>query len=54
MNLSLVSEGYVGLAQCARLADAGNHVVCTDIDEKKFDGLRKASSRPVGPVISRK
>lgn len=35
MKVTVFGSGYVGLVTGACLADAGNHVVCVDIDEKK-------------------
>src|SRR6202035_569134 len=33
-------SGYVGLVTGACLADAGNHVVCVDVDERKIEMLK--------------
>jgi len=41
MRISIIGTGYVGLVQGACLADAGNHVICMDIDEVKVTNLRK-------------
>ncbi|MHA7834441.1 MAG: UDP-glucose dehydrogenase family protein [Algiphilus sp.] len=40
MKISVFGSGYVGLVTAACLADAGNHVVCVDIDAAKIDRLR--------------
>src|SRR5574339_281539 len=36
MNVTVIGTGYVGLVTGACLADAGNHVFCLDVDEKKI------------------
>jgi UDPglucose 6-dehydrogenase len=40
MQIAVIGTGYVGLVTGACLAEAGNHVVCTDVDEGKLAGLR--------------
>ncbi len=40
MKISVVGTGYVGLVTGACLADAGNHVLCLDLDETKINILR--------------
>ena len=40
MRISIFGSGYVGLVTGACLADAGNHVVCVDIDEGKIERLK--------------
>jgi UDPglucose 6-dehydrogenase len=39
MNVTVIGTGYVGLVTGACLADAGNHVFCLDLDEKKIATL---------------
>ncbi|MEO1840680.1 MAG: 2-dehydropantoate 2-reductase N-terminal domain-containing protein, partial [Pseudomonadota bacterium] len=39
MRISVIGAGYVGLVSGACLADAGNHVTCIDVDEKKITDL---------------
>jgi UDPglucose 6-dehydrogenase len=39
MNVSVIGTGYVGLVTGACLADAGNHVLCLDVDAKKIARL---------------
>jgi UDPglucose 6-dehydrogenase len=39
MDVTIFGTGYVGLVTGACLADAGNHVVCVDIDSAKIDAL---------------
>lgn len=41
MKVSVFGSGYVGLTTAACLAEAGNHVVCVDVDEAKVDALRR-------------
>ncbi len=46
MKVTIVGSGYVGLVTGTCLADAGNHVICVDIDAEKVAGL----SRGVCPI----
>ncbi len=39
MRVTIFGSGYVGLVTGACLADAGNHVVCVDVDQSKIDRL---------------
>src|SRR5271154_4916745 len=41
MRVTIFGSGYVGLVTGACLADAGNHVVCVDIDERKVAMLKR-------------
>src|SRR5579862_4918045 len=41
MKVTIFGSGYVGLVTGACLAEAGNHVVCVDIDEQKVAGLNR-------------
>src|SRR3954465_5149978 len=41
MRVTIFGSGYVGLVTGACLADAGNDVLCVDIDAKKIDGLKQ-------------
>jgi UDPglucose 6-dehydrogenase len=41
MRVSLIGTGYVGLVTGACLADAGNDVLCHDLDRAKIERLRK-------------
>jgi len=40
MRVTIFGSGYVGLVTGACLAEAGNHVVCVDVDEKKIARLQ--------------
>src|SRR3984885_9478850 len=46
MRITIFGSGYVGLVTGACLADAGNHVVCVDVDRRKVEML----SAGVGPI----
>jgi UDPglucose 6-dehydrogenase len=41
MRVSIFGSGYVGLVTGACLADAGNHVVCVDVDQRKVAMLKQ-------------
>lgn len=41
MKISVFGTGYVGLVQGAVLADAGHHVICIDVDQRKVDQLKQ-------------
>ncbi len=41
MRITIFGSGYVGLVTGACLADAGNHVVCVDVDERKVAMLQQ-------------
>jgi UDPglucose 6-dehydrogenase len=41
MRITIFGSGYVGLVTGACLADAGNNVVCVDVDERKIDMLKR-------------
>ena len=41
MKVTIFGSGYVGLVTAACLADAGNHIVCVDVDRRKIDMLRR-------------
>jgi UDPglucose 6-dehydrogenase len=41
MRVTVFGSGYVGLVTGACLADAGNHVVCVDVDEGKISRLKR-------------
>lgn len=43
MKVTVFGSGYVGLVTGACLADAGNQVICVDIDEKKVTQLNSGS-----------
>jgi UDPglucose 6-dehydrogenase len=40
MKICVVGIGYVGLVSAGCFAEAGNDVVCVDVDEKKIAGLK--------------
>src|ERR1044071_3308228 len=39
MRVTIFGSGYVGLVTGACLADAGNHVICVDVDARKIERL---------------
>jgi UDPglucose 6-dehydrogenase len=41
MRITIFGSGYVGLVTGACLADAGNHVVCVDVDQRKTAMLQQ-------------
>jgi UDPglucose 6-dehydrogenase len=41
MRVTIFGSGYVGLVTGACLAEAGNHVICVDVDKAKIDRLNK-------------
>src|SRR5580698_3773203 len=41
MRITIFGSGYVGLVTGACLADAGNDVVCVDVDERKIAMLKR-------------
>jgi UDPglucose 6-dehydrogenase len=41
MRVTIFGSGYVGLVTGACLADAGNHVVCVDVDEERVERLNR-------------
>lgn len=41
MRITIFGSGYVGLVTGACLADAGNHVVCMDVDARKVEMLNQ-------------
>jgi UDPglucose 6-dehydrogenase len=41
MRITIFGSGYVGLVTGACLADAGNHVLCVDVDERKTAMLKR-------------
>src|ERR1700721_2201247 len=41
MKITIFGSGYVGLVTGACLADAGNQVVCVDVDERKIAMLER-------------
>jgi UDPglucose 6-dehydrogenase len=41
VNVTIFGTGYVGLVTGACFADAGNHVLCVDVDREKIDLLNR-------------
>ncbi|HUP88308.1 MAG TPA: UDP-glucose 6-dehydrogenase, partial [Longimicrobiales bacterium] len=44
MRLTIFGSGYVGLVTGACFAEAGNNVLCVDIDQRKVDMLNAGQS----------
>ncbi len=44
MRLTIFGSGYVGLVTGACFADAGNQVLCVDVDERKVEMLQRGES----------
>jgi len=44
MRLTIFGSGYVGLVTGACFAEAGNDVLCVDVDERKVEMLRRGES----------
>jgi UDPglucose 6-dehydrogenase len=44
MRLTIFGSGYVGLVTGACFAEAGNHVLCVDVDERKVQMLARGES----------
>lgn len=42
MKVTIFGSGYVGLVTAACLAEAGNHILCVDVDREKIEMLRNA------------
>ena len=49
MKIAIVGSGYVGLVTGTCFADAGNDVICIDIDQDRVDSLNRGedADRPV-------
>ena len=39
MNITIIGSGYVGLVASVCLAEAGNHVLCLDINKSRIKKL---------------
>src|SRR5256885_1026641 len=44
MRVTIFGSGYVGLVTGACLADAGNHVICVDVDAAKIERLNRGGA----------
>jgi UDPglucose 6-dehydrogenase len=44
VRLTIFGSGYVGLVTGACFADAGNHVLCVDVDARKIEMLKRGES----------
>ena len=49
MRITIFGSGYVGLVTGACLADAGNDVVCVDVDRRKVEMLNAARFPSTNP-----
>ena len=53
MQITIFGSGYVGLVTGACLADAGNDVVCVDIDAAKIARLNAGQETPAPKAATR-
>ena len=51
MKISMIGTGYVGLVTGACLADAGNQVLCLDLDAAKIKILHEGVFQSMSPVF---
>ena len=51
MRLTIFGSGYVGLVTGACFAEAGNNVLCVDVDARKVEMLRRGESPIFGPGL---
>src|ERR1039457_2075756 len=51
MKVTIFGSGYVGLVSGACLADAGNHVICVDIDAARIEQLNRGEVPIHEPVL---
>ena len=52
MNITIVGTGYVGLVTGTCFANAGNSVICLDVDPEKLETLRKGEAPFYEPGLS--
>lgn len=52
MRLTIFGSGYVGLVTGACFAEAGNHVMCVDVDARKVEMLKRGESPIHEPGLS--
>jgi UDPglucose 6-dehydrogenase len=52
MRLTIFGSGYVGLVTGACFAEAGNNVLCVDVDERKVEMLKRGESPIFEPGLS--
>jgi len=52
LRLTIFGSGYVGLVTGACFAEAGNHVLCVDVDERKVEMLKRGESPIYEPGLS--
>jgi UDPglucose 6-dehydrogenase len=52
MRLTIFGSGYVGLVTGACFAEAGNNVLCVDVDERKVEMLKRGESPIFEPGLT--
>jgi UDPglucose 6-dehydrogenase len=52
MKIAILGSGYVGLVTAAGLSEMGNHVLCTDVNEERVDGLKRGKVPFFEPGLS--
>ncbi len=50
MRITIFGSGYVGLVTGACLADAGNQVICVDVDDRKIAMLKAGEVPTMSPA----
>ena len=54
MKIGVIGTGYVGLVTGVCFSDAGNNVICYDIDDSKVQSLSKGDVTIYEPTLKTK